>query len=124
MLDEFHVTSESNNRIRRNIIRNDISTLDLFAKKTSSIRIRYLRVAKQREQCFTVHSCQNNRWPLLRMTSLNVSHGHVFPIDILPLSARSDGVREQQLVWHGTAAHESLGSSPPQTASLLDISGA
>ena len=66
MLNEFHVTSESDNRIRRNIIRNDIGALDLFAKKTSSLSI-----------------------------------------DILPLSARSDGVREQQLVWHGTAAHES-----------------
>ena len=39
VIDEFHVTTESDERIRRDIIWRDIRALDLLAKKASSIHV-------------------------------------------------------------------------------------
>ena len=42
VLDELHTASDSDNRIRGNTFRNDVSALDLLTKKTSILRIRSL----------------------------------------------------------------------------------
>ena len=98
VVDEFHVTTEPDDRIRRDIIRRDIRALDLLAKKASSLRIHRLqRVAKHSKQRFTVHRRQNDRRPLLGMTSLNVAHGHVFLPTFYP-SLHKAAAREQQLI--------------------------
>jgi len=39
VIDKFHVRSESDDRIRRDIIRRDVRALDLFAKKASSLDV-------------------------------------------------------------------------------------
>ena len=39
VIDEFHVATESDERIRRDIIWRDIRALDLLAKKASSIHV-------------------------------------------------------------------------------------
>ena len=89
VIDELHVTTESDDRIWRDIIRRDIRALDLLAKKTSNLRIHSLqRVAQKCRQRFTVHRCQNDRRPLLGMTSLNVAHGHIFLPTFYPQCAK------------------------------------
>ncbi|MEH2530843.1 hypothetical protein V1277_002781 [Bradyrhizobium sp. AZCC 1588] len=98
VIDEFHVTTESDDRIRRDIVWRDIRAIDLLAKKTNSLLVHCRwRVAKQREQPFTVQCRQDDGRPLLGMTSLNVAHAHVFPADILP-SVHEAAACEQKLV--------------------------
>ena len=75
VIDEFHVTIESYDRIRRDIIWRNIRTLDLLAKKTSNLRVQCRRRgAKQREQPFTVRCGQDDRRPLFSAISLEVVH--------------------------------------------------
>ena len=39
VIDEFHVTTKSDDRIRRDIIWRDIRAIDLLAKKASSLHV-------------------------------------------------------------------------------------
>ena len=85
VIDEFHVTTEPDDRIRRDIIWRDIRAIDLLAKKASSLLVHgHQRVAKQRKQLFTVRCGQDDGRPLFETILLDVAHAHVFPADILP----------------------------------------
>ena len=93
MFDEFHIASESDDRIQCGAVRNSISAIDLFTKKTSRLLIRCRRVFKQLRQYFWVHFCQNNGRPSFR-ASLGARHGPL-------LLGRHSVTRTGQQYWLG-----------------------